>query len=98
MQGRSCLQSSALICTCALLQADEELLLLEALDMYGPGNWKDVWRHVGTKSEACSLALCAAPHSSMLMKRLYLRFGCLSGHPVASLQRLNVHGVQAHEQ
>ena len=19
--------------------------------MYGPGNWKDVWRHVGTKSE-----------------------------------------------
>ena len=33
-------------------QADEELLLLEAIDMYGPGSWKDVWRHVGTKSEA----------------------------------------------
>ncbi len=32
-------------------QADEELLLLEAVDMYGPGSWKDVWRHVGTKSE-----------------------------------------------
>ncbi|KAK9839318.1 hypothetical protein WJX81_007715 [Elliptochloris bilobata] len=32
--------------------ADEELLLLEAVDMYGPGNWKDVFRHVGTKSEA----------------------------------------------
>ena len=38
------------------LQADEELLLLEAVDMYGPSNWKDVWRHVGTKSEVGSLA------------------------------------------
>ena len=42
------------------LQADEEMLLLEAMDMYGPGNWKDVWRHVGTKSEVSCLAVFAA--------------------------------------
>lgn len=46
------------------LQADEELLLLEAVDMYGPSNWKDVWRHVGTKSEARSLAAYAACSNS----------------------------------
>jgi transcriptional adapter 2-alpha len=31
-------------------QADEELLLLEAIDMYGLGNWAAVAEHVGTKS------------------------------------------------
>lgn len=30
--------------------ADEEILLLEAIEMYGLGNWSDVSDHVGTKS------------------------------------------------
>jgi transcriptional adapter 2-alpha len=34
--------------------ADEELLLLEAVDMFGPGNWAAICEHVGTKSlEEC---------------------------------------------
>eukprot|EP01113_Clastostelium_recurvatum_P029973 TRINITY_DN3631_c0_g1_i3.p1 TRINITY_DN3631_c0_g1~~TRINITY_DN3631_c0_g1_i3.p1 ORF type:complete len:584 (+),score=187.76 TRINITY_DN3631_c0_g1_i3:68-1819(+) len=32
--------------------ADEELLLLEAIDMYGLGNWSDISEHVGSKSSA----------------------------------------------
>ena len=32
-------------------QADEELLLLEAVEMYGLGNWPAVAEHVATKSE-----------------------------------------------
>eukprot|EP00892_Ulva_mutabilis_P005868 jgi/Ulvmu1/3653/UM017_0067.1 len=36
--------------------ADEELLLLEAIDMYGIGNWTAVAEHVGEKpAEACKL-------------------------------------------
>jgi transcriptional adapter 2-alpha len=31
--------------------AEEELLLLEALTLYGFGNWSDVGDHVGTKTE-----------------------------------------------
>lgn len=31
--------------------ADEELLLLEAVEMYGLGNWTEVSEHVGTKSK-----------------------------------------------
>ena len=31
--------------------ADEELLLLEAIDMYGLGNWSSVAEHVGTKGD-----------------------------------------------
>jgi transcriptional adapter 2-alpha len=31
--------------------ADEELLLLEGIDLYGLGNWADVAIHVGTKSK-----------------------------------------------
>lgn len=31
--------------------ADEELLLLEALEMFGMGNWSDVADHVGSKSK-----------------------------------------------
>ena len=31
--------------------ADEELLLLEAIEMYGLGNWTEVSEHVGTKSK-----------------------------------------------
>lgn len=30
--------------------ADEEILLLEAIEMYGLGNWTDVSDHVGTKN------------------------------------------------
>ena len=38
---------------CAL-QADEELLLLEGVDMAGLGNWAAVAEHVGTKGQdAC---------------------------------------------
>lgn len=36
------------------LQADEELLLLEGVDMAGLGNWAAVAEHVGTKGQdAC---------------------------------------------
>ena len=31
-------------------EAEEELLLLEAISKYGLGNWEDVSDHVGTKS------------------------------------------------
>lgn len=31
--------------------ADEELLLLEGIEMFGMGNWKDIAEHVATKSE-----------------------------------------------
>ena len=38
----------------AALQADEELLLLEGVDMAGLGNWSAVAEHVGTKGQdAC---------------------------------------------
>ncbi|KAK1269732.1 Transcriptional adapter ADA2 [Acorus gramineus] len=32
--------------------ADEEILLLEGIEMYGLGNWMEVAEHVGTKSKA----------------------------------------------
>ena len=35
----------------ACTQADEEMLLLEAVEMYGLGNWGAVAEHVGTKGE-----------------------------------------------
>lgn len=35
---------------------DEELLLIEAVEMYGLGNWKEVSDHVGTKREEECLA------------------------------------------
>ena len=41
------------LCTDAMivsLQADEELLLLEAVDMFGLGNWQAVANHIGSKS------------------------------------------------
>lgn len=31
------------------MQADEELLILEGVDMFGLGNWAAVAEHVGTK-------------------------------------------------
>ena len=39
-----------------LTQADEELLLLEAIDMAGVGNWGAVADHLGTKTkEECKV-------------------------------------------
>ncbi|KAM3345185.1 transcriptional adapter ADA2b isoform X1 [Capsicum galapagoense] len=39
---------------CPDWNADEEMLLLEGIEMYGMGNWAEVGEHVGTKSkEAC---------------------------------------------
>ena len=36
--------------------ADEELLLLEGISLYGLGNWREVAQHVGTKTmDECSL-------------------------------------------
>ncbi|XP_078161901.1 ADA2 2B isoform X2 [Carex rostrata] len=37
---------------CADWNADEEILLLEGIEMYGLGNWAEVAEHVGTKSKA----------------------------------------------
>lgn len=36
---------------CSDWNADEEILLLEAVEMYGLGNWGEVAEHVGTKSK-----------------------------------------------
>ncbi|KAI5670837.1 hypothetical protein M9H77_11201 [Catharanthus roseus] len=39
---------------CPDWKADEEILLLEGIEMYGMGNWAEVGEHVGTKSkESC---------------------------------------------
>ncbi|KAH6795872.1 hypothetical protein C2S51_036858 [Perilla frutescens var. frutescens] len=39
---------------CPEWNADEEMLLLEGIEMYGMGNWAEVAEHVGTKTkEAC---------------------------------------------
>ncbi|MBA0624560.1 hypothetical protein Godav_009902 [Gossypium davidsonii] len=37
---------------CPDWNADEEILLLEAVEMYGFGNWAEVAEHVGTKSKS----------------------------------------------
>ncbi|KAK3184532.1 hypothetical protein Dsin_031818 [Dipteronia sinensis] len=37
---------------CPDWNADEEILLLEAIEMYGIGNWNEVAEHVGTKSKS----------------------------------------------
>lgn len=37
---------------CPDWNADEEILLLEAIEMYGFGNWAEVAEHVGTKSKS----------------------------------------------
>ncbi|KAL5798100.1 hypothetical protein ACOSQ2_002920 [Xanthoceras sorbifolium] len=37
---------------CPDWNADEEILLLEAIEMYGFGNWNEVAEHVGTKSKS----------------------------------------------
>lgn len=36
------------------MQADEELLLLEALDMFGLGNWTAVGEHVNRSPQECA--------------------------------------------
>lgn len=37
---------------CPDWNADEEILLLEGIDMYGLGNWTEIADHIGTKSKA----------------------------------------------
>ncbi|WVY94768.1 hypothetical protein V8G54_033856 [Vigna mungo] len=37
---------------CPDWNADEEILLLEAIEMYGFGNWNEVAEYVGTKSKS----------------------------------------------
>ncbi|KAI3973887.1 hypothetical protein MKX01_030463 [Papaver californicum] len=37
---------------CPDWNADEEILLLEGIEMYGLGNWAEIAEHVGTKSKA----------------------------------------------
>ncbi|EPS63721.1 hypothetical protein M569_11064, partial [Genlisea aurea] len=37
---------------CPDWNADEEMLLLEGIEMYGLGNWNEVAEHVGTKSRS----------------------------------------------
>uniref|UniRef100_A0A2P2L1B0 Uncharacterized protein MANES_05G167800 n=1 Tax=Rhizophora mucronata TaxID=61149 RepID=A0A2P2L1B0_RHIMU len=37
---------------CSDWNADEEMLLLEGIEMYGFGNWTEVAEHVGTKSKS----------------------------------------------
>ncbi|KAK4486781.1 hypothetical protein RD792_006636 [Penstemon davidsonii] len=37
---------------CSDWNADEEMLLLEGIEMYGFGNWNEVAEHVGTKSKS----------------------------------------------
>ncbi len=44
------------------IQADEEVLLLEAIDMAGFGNWTAVADHVGTKTkDECKVNFAALP-------------------------------------
>ncbi|KAL5783725.1 hypothetical protein ACOSP7_008754 [Xanthoceras sorbifolium] len=62
--GCSSFDASAAICTLGMpvllkaafrianWNADEEILLLEAIEMYGFGNWNEVAEHVGTKSKS----------------------------------------------
>lgn len=37
---------------------DEEVLLLEAIDIFGPGNWQAVSEHVGGKPPAACKVWC----------------------------------------
>ncbi|XP_040948862.1 transcriptional adapter ADA2a isoform X1 [Gossypium hirsutum] len=45
---------------CPDWNADEEILLLEAIEMYGFGNWAEVAEHVGTKSKSQCIDHCNA--------------------------------------
>lgn len=55
--------------------ADEELLLLEAIDMYGIGNWTAVSEHVGEKSAEvrCPLQYVRQPSSTTASDHLSLK-------------------------
>ena len=56
----ACTDSQNSVPTTKVMQADEELLLLEAIDMSGLGNWAAVAEHVGTKSkEVCKVCVIA---------------------------------------
>ena len=46
------------------VQADEEALLLEAIDLFGPGNWVAVADHVGNKPAAACKASTTSPKAA----------------------------------
>lgn len=48
---------------CPDWNADEEILLLEGIEMYGLGNWTEVAEHVGTKSKS----LCIDHYNTIYM-------------------------------
>lgn len=48
---------------CSDWNADEEILLLEGIEMYGLANWNEVAEHVGTKSKS----LCIEHYNSIYM-------------------------------
>ncbi|KAM7525300.1 hypothetical protein LguiA_015202 [Lonicera macranthoides] len=52
---------------CPDWNADEEMLLLEAMEMYGMGNWTEIGDHVGTKSKE----VCIAHYTTAYMNSPY---------------------------
>ncbi|KAJ6700322.1 TRANSCRIPTIONAL ADAPTOR 2 ADA2 -RELATED [Salix purpurea] len=52
---------------CPDWNADEEILLLEGIEMYGLGNWAEIAEHVGTKSKET----CIEHYSSVYMQSQY---------------------------
>ncbi len=55
------------------MQADEEMLLLEAIDNAGFGNWTAVADHVGTKSKDECKVTWAAQYNTWLLIKLTLK-------------------------
>ncbi|XP_047342363.1 transcriptional adapter ADA2-like [Impatiens glandulifera] len=49
---------------CPDWNADDEILLLEGIEMYGLGNWVEIAEHVGTKSKS----LCIDHYNAIYMK------------------------------
>lgn len=52
---------------CPEWNADEEMLLLEGMEMYGMGNWTEIGDHVGTKSKE----LCVKHYKNAYMNSPY---------------------------
>ncbi|KAI5583441.1 hypothetical protein BDE02_06G014700 [Populus trichocarpa] len=52
---------------CPDWNADEEILLLEGIEMYGLGNWAEIAEHVGTKSKDT----CIEHYNSVYMQSQY---------------------------
>jgi transcriptional adapter 2-alpha len=62
-----------LFCFTCTPQADEEQLLLEAIDTYGPGNWNAVAEHVGPCKTAAQCKVQAFPRSLPCFALQHLR-------------------------